>query len=75
MHSGVSHMVDWISALLGGALIRLTVAGTVLVSFRFLWSGYYVLAAALVVPLLAILAWYGAESYAGSDPETLDGWQ
>lgn len=68
-------MVDWISALLGGALIRLTVAGAVLVSFRFLWSGQYVLAGALLLPLLSVLAWYGADSFLGSETEELEDWR
>jgi hypothetical protein len=69
-------MVDWFGALLGAALIRLTVTGTVLVSFRFLWAGQYVLAAALVVPLLAILVWYGAESFLRTEKPVLDdGWE
>lgn len=65
-------MVDWVGALLGGALIRLTVAGTVLVSFRFLWDGQYVLAGALLVPLLTVLGWYGAELALGSETAGLD---
>lgn len=69
-------MVDWVSALLGAALIRLTVAGTVLVSFRFVWSGQYVLAAALLAPLLGTLGWYGAESFLRSEkPVFDDGWK
>lgn len=68
-------MVDWVSALLGGALIRLTVAGAVLVSFRFLWSGHYVLAGALLVPLLSVLAWYGADSFLGSGTAGPDDWR
>jgi hypothetical protein len=35
--------VDWVGALLGAALIRLTVAGTVLLSFELFWVGQYVL--------------------------------
>lgn len=71
-----SRMVDWVSALLGAALIRLTVAGTVLVSFRFVWSGQYVLAAALLAPLLGILGWYGMESFLRSEkPVFDDGWK
>ncbi|MEF8791493.1 MAG: hypothetical protein V5A61_15310 [Haloarculaceae archaeon] len=69
-------MADWVSALLGAALIRLTVTGTVLVSFRLLWSGQHVLAAALGIPLLATLAWYGAESFLRTDkPVFDDGWK
>lgn len=68
-------MVDWVSALLGGALIRLTVAGSVLVSFRFLWSGHYVLAGALLVPLLSVLAWYGSDSFLGSEAAGPDDWR
>jgi hypothetical protein len=68
-------MVDWFSVLLGAALIRLTVAGTVLVSFRFLWSGQYVLALALLVPLLAVVGWYGLEPYLRSETEELEDWR
>lgn len=68
-------MADWISVLLGGALIHLTVAGTVLVSFQFLWSGHYVLAGALLLPLLSVLAWYGADSFLGNETEGPDDWR
>lgn len=69
-------MVDWLGALFGAALIRLTVTGTVLVSVKLLWVGQYVLAAALVSPLLAVLGWYGAESFLRTEkPVFDDGWK
>ena len=68
-------MVDWFSALLGSALIHLTVGGTVLVSLRFLWSGQYVLAAALLLPLIAVLVWYGAESFLRNRTGGIGDWE
>lgn len=55
--------VDRIGVLLGAGLVGLTVTGTVLVSLLYLRVGQYVLAAALLVPPLITLGWYGAESY------------
>jgi len=49
--------MDWFSAFVGTLLIRMMVGGSTLLGMFYLWHGYYVFAAGLLVPLLGIATW------------------
>lgn len=53
--------MDWFSAALGWLFLRAIVGGSVLVSMAYLWWGNYMFAAAILLPLVAVLAWMAAD--------------
>ena len=53
--------MDWLSAFMGTLLIRTILGGSALLGFTYIWHGYYLLAAGVLVPLAGALALFAAD--------------
>lgn len=60
--------MDWLSALLGGLLLRTTVGGAVVVSMYYVVSQQYLFAVALLVPLIAAIVWMWTNPFNSASP-------
>lgn len=65
--------MDWFSAALGWLFLRTIVGGSVLVGMFFVSVGSYSFAAAILLPLVAVLAWMASDVRGGWPPERPDG--
>jgi hypothetical protein len=64
--------MDWFSAALGWLFLRTVVGGSVLLGMFYVAIGSYVFAAAILLPLVAVLAWMISDVRGDWPPELPD---
>lgn len=64
--------MDWLGAFLGELLLQTTVGGSVLVGMYYLVSQQYMIAAALLIPLLGVTVWIVSDVFTSNVPDDFD---